>query len=45
MGLTVANVKVMQFRALKRTAQLAGAVPSEPSNRPISVEDSEYEAP
>ena len=41
MGVTVANVKVMQFRALKRAAHLAGAIFSEPRSRPISVEDSE----
>jgi len=41
LGVTVANVKVMQFRALKRAAHLAGAIFSEPRSRPISVEDSE----
>ena len=41
MGVTVGNVKVMQFRALKRAAHLAGAVFSEPRSRPISVEDSD----
>ena len=41
MGVTVGNVKVMQFRALKRAAHLADAVFSEPRSRPISVEDSE----
>src|SRR5205085_3090778 len=30
MGLTVANIKVKQFRALKRAGHLAGAIFSEP---------------
>jgi len=40
-GLTVANVKVIQFRALKHAAHFAGTVFNEPRNWPISIEDTE----